>query len=140
MIKIMKSASQESGFTLVEMVITIVLFALLVPATASFLDFITQLNSTAKTTASINGFVENKIEAIRSAGYTASSNVTSQNITSELDSFAPNVPKPRSAFLTISTKSPSLKKIDLSVTYNHKGSPKTVYFTTYLGELGVGQY
>lgn len=136
----MTRSPKESGFTLVEMVVTISLFALLVPATATFLDFITQLNTTAKTTASINGFAENKIEAIRSAGYTASANVTNQNITSELDSFAPSVPRPRSAVLTISSKSPSLKKVDLAITYNHKGSPKTVNFTTYLGELGVGQY
>lgn len=140
MIKSMTDISYQKGFTLVELVITIALFAIIVPSTASFLDFITQLNSSAKTTAIVNGFVENKIESIRSAGYTASANVSNQDISSELATFAPSVPRPRSASLTISTRSPSLKKVEVSVTYNNKGTAKTVYFMTYLGELGVGQY
>lgn len=130
----------EQGFTLVELIITITLFATLIPSVIGFLDFLTQLNTTARTTASINAFVENKIETIRSAGYTSTPVVSNQSITSELNAAAASIPSPKSAAYTVSQLSPSVKQIDISVTYNNKGTSKTVSYTTYLGELGVGQY
>jgi prepilin-type N-terminal cleavage/methylation domain-containing protein len=131
---------QAQGFTLVELIITITLFATLVPSVVGFLDFLTQLNTTARTTASINAFVENKVETIRSAGYTATPVVSNQSITSELNTAAASIPSPKSAVYTVSQLSPSVKQINISVTYNNKGTAKTVSYTTYLGELGVGQY
>lgn len=83
-----------------------------------------------------NSFAENKIEALRSSGYLSLSDGTT-NITSEL----PNELKaPRNASVIITSQTVSVKKAVVSVTYNEQGSPRTYGYTTYIGELGVGQY
>ena len=82
-----------------------------------------------------NSYVEAKIESLRNAGFNSLSDGTT-NVSAELSSQLPPV---RSASLVISTPSAGLKQIDLTVSYNDQAQNNSISYTTYIGELGVGQ-
>ncbi len=105
-------------------------------AVALFLNLHVHLAQRGRDVAATNSYVENKVESLRSAGYLSLSNGTT-NVTSELPT---ELKPPRSGSVTISDESTSVKKVDISVTYNDQGTPRTYTYTTYVGELGVGQY
>jgi prepilin-type N-terminal cleavage/methylation domain-containing protein len=127
---------KQSGFTIVELVVTIVILALSVPVMASLVNLLSSLNDRARDMAQIHALTEHKIEALRSMGFTTLTNGTT-NFTSELSS---SIAAPRSATYTISSASSSVKQIDVSVSYNDHGTTRTLSYRTYIGELGVGQY
>lgn len=130
------NTKHQYGFTIIELLVSIVLFAILVPATASFLALLNDMNDRARDTAIINALAENKIESLRSAKFTSLTNGTT-SFTSELpDTITP----PRSASYQITTANTGLKQVDLNIAYNDHGKQKTLSYKTYIGELGVGQY
>ena len=83
-----------------------------------------------------NSYVEQKVEALRSIGFLGLS-IGTTNITAEMPS---ELNSPRSGSLQISSYSASIKQVDISITYNDQGTSRTYSYTTYIGELGVGQY
>lgn len=83
-----------------------------------------------------NSYAENKIESLRSAGFLALTDGTT-DITSELPS---ELKAPRSGSVVVSTVSSAIKRVNLTITYNDQGAARTYTYSTYVGELGVGQY
>lgn len=83
-----------------------------------------------------NAYANSKFEALRSAGFLGLTDGTT-DLAAELPE---ELQEPRSASLVVSAESVSVKEVDLSITYNERGTPKTLTYTTFIGELGVGQY
>jgi type II secretory pathway pseudopilin PulG len=82
-----------SGFTIVELVITIVIAGFIIPAVAIAITNLSVINKISRDKALANMLVQNKIETLRSAGYNALSNGTT-SFASEL----PNtISSPKSA-------------------------------------------
>ena len=125
-----------SGFTIVELLVTLVVGAIFTASVTVFLGLHVHLAQRGRDVAVANSFAENEVEALRSAGYLSLSDGTT-DLTSSLPVELNNN---RSASLTISSPSTGIKKVDISVTYNDQGAPRTYSYTTYIGELGVGQY
>lgn len=124
------------GFTIIELLVTIVVFGLVVPGLVGLITSIDRLNDRARDLSVINSLVENKTESLRSISYTGINN-GAFDFTSEL----PNtIGGPRTASYTISSINSALKQVDLVVTYNDHGTSRTLSYRTYIGELGVGQY
>jgi prepilin-type N-terminal cleavage/methylation domain-containing protein len=128
--------AKQDGFTLVELVITITVFAIIVPALASMLGQLDGVNDRARDLSLVNALVENKVEGLRSVSFSGLTNGTT-DFSSELPV---TVALPRSATYTVSTVNTALKQVDVSVVYNDHGQTRTVAYRTYVGELGVGQY
>lgn len=128
--------AKQSGFTLVELVVTIGVFAIIVPALASMLGQLDSVNDRARDLAVIHALVENKVEGLRSISFAGLTNGTT-DFTSELPV---TVATPRAANYTISSVTSSLKQVDVSITYNDHGATRSLSYRTYVGELGVGQY
>lgn len=128
--------TESKGFTIVELLVTMIVGGLLAGSVALFLAQHTHLAQRGRDVSVTNSFVENKVESIRSAGYLSLTDGTS-DITSELPS---ELKPPRSASLVVSSESASIKQVDISVTYNDQGAARTYTYTTFVGELGVGQY
>lgn len=127
----------KHGFTIIELLITIAVFGLVVPGLVSLINTIDGLNDRARDLSIINGLVENKVESLRSISFVGVPIGGPVDFTAEL----PNtIASPRSAVYNVTSVSTALKQIDLAVTYNDHGSPRTISYRTYLGELGVGQY
>lgn len=128
--------NSQRGFTITELLVTIVVFAILVPVFGGLINTIASLNDQARDRATINAFVENKVESLRSISFTGLTNGT-VDFTSELPQ---SIAAPRSATYTVSSFNPAIKQIDVVVTYTDKGGPSSLEYRTYVGELGVGQY
>lgn len=126
----------QNGFTIIELIVSIVVFAILVPSVASFLSLLNDMNDRARDTAIINALAENKVESLRSAKFTSLTDGTT-NFTNELPS---TITPPKSATYQISTPQSGLKMAFITITYNDHGKQKSLSYKTYIGELGVGQY
>lgn len=127
---------QKNGFTIVELLVSLVVVAILTVGINSI--YLTHLVQTQKVRnlALVNSFAENKIEALRSAGFLGLNDGTT-DISNELPS---DLWSPRSSSLQISSATAGLKNVDLTITYNDSGATRTYNYQTYVGELGVGQY
>lgn len=125
-----------NGFTIVELLVTITLIAISVPAIALLVDSLGGVNDRARDLASIHALVERKLETLRSIGFTGLSNGTT-DFTSELPV---SVAEPRSASYVISSVNDGIKQVDVTVSYYDHGKTQNLAYRTYIGELGVGQY
>lgn len=124
-----------SGFTIVELLVGIVLNGLFVGAVVNLQTNNATLSQRGRDVTVANSFAENKIEALRSTGYLGVGLGTS-DITSELPS---ELKTPRNANLNVTTDPVAMKKVVLTITYNDQGAARTYSYTTYIGEVGVGQ-
>lgn len=126
----------SSGFTIVELLVTLAASGILIGAVSVVVNAQTSLAQRGRDLVIANAYAEGEFESLRSQGYLALTDGTT-NITSDLPS---ELNAPRSGSLTISSQTPSVKRVVLSMTYNDQGDPRTYTYTTYVGELGVGQY
>lgn len=131
----LKQTSQE-GFTIVELIVALVVGSVLIGSVNLIYTNQSYLSQRVRDSVLANAYAEGKIEALRSAGYLGISNGTT-DVSGELPS---ELNAPRSASLQISTPSAGLKQVDLTLTYSEQGTPRTLSYRTYIGELGVGQY
>jgi type II secretory pathway pseudopilin PulG len=130
-----RKTTSEGGFTIVELVITIVIAGIIIPAVTIALTNLTVINLRARDQVLANMLAQNKVESLRSTGYNSLNNGTT-SFTSEL----PNIMgSPKSASYTISTPQTGLKQIDVSISYTEYKIARSVAFRTYISELGVGQ-
>lgn len=124
-----------TGFTIVELLVTIAVAGVVI---ASMSEVVTSYVHTAQRGRYLNlanAYAEAKIEALRNTGYNGITLGTS-SLTSEL----PNqLPPSRSASMTVTSPSGGIKQIVLTVTYKDQGQTSSYNYTTYVGELGVGQ-
>ena len=127
---------KASGYTIVELLVTMIVGGMLSASVAIFLGLHVHLAQRGRDVSVVNSFVEDKVEELRSEGFLALSDGTT-DITNELPV---ELARSRSATLEISSVNPAIKQIDISVTYNDQGKEKSYSYTTYIGELGVGQY
>lgn len=123
------------GFTIVELVITIVLIGIIVPAVAMALTNLATINYQARDQALADLAAQNKVETLRSQGYN-SLNVGSVDFSSELPA---SMGSPKSANYSVSQPRTGMKQVDLTITYTEYKVGKTINYRTYISELGVGQ-
>lgn len=125
-----------TGFMIVELIVTLIVASVLVLSLHTIVTSHGYVSNRSKSVVLVNAFAEHKVEALRSAGFLNLTDGTT-TVTSEMPG---DLLAPRSAILTISSQTDAIKKIHLSITYNEQGASKTQTYTTYIGELGVGQY
>lgn len=131
-----KLHSSKSGFTIVELIVTLIVGAIFVLSVNTVLTTQSYISQRGRDTVVANAYAEGKFEALRSQGFLSLSDGTT-DVTSELPSDLHN---PRSASLVISSSNSSIKKAELTITYNEQGQSRTYNYVSYIGELGVGQY
>lgn len=124
----------QRGFTIVEMLVALALFAIVIPSLTLGLSTLTQLNNRARDLTLISIIAENKIESLRSIGYNSVATGTS-TFTTELPT---EIASPKSATLTV-TQGTGKKVVTVSIQYTDYRKSKTVVYTSVIGETGVGQ-
>jgi len=125
----------QDGFTLIELVTTILVATVFLLALNNSVTSYTHTGQEVRDFTTANSYVEAKVEALRNTGYNSLA-VGTTDISSELPA---ELLRPRSASLAVTAPSSGIKKVDISVTYNDQGASRTYSYTTYIGELGVGQ-
>lgn len=126
----------EQGFTLVELLVAITVGALFVGSINTIYTNQLSISQQSRDAVLANAFVEAKVESLRSQGFLSVNNGTT-DITAELPS---ELQRPRSATLIVTNQSASVKKLAINLSYTNNAKSQTLNYTTYLGELGVGQY
>ena len=124
-----------SGFSVVELILSITVGTLFITSLAQITDNYVSLGQKSRNVILSNSYVEGKVEALRNIGYNGL-NVGTTNLSSELPL---QLPTARSAIMTVTSPSSGLKQAAISVTYNDKGKTQTYSYTTYVGELSVVQ-
>jgi len=130
-----KSIDTQAGFTIVELLVSLIVGAILVGSVNTIYTNQLFLSQRTRDTVIANAFVEAKVEALRSRGYLGVS-LGSTDITGEMPA---ELNLPRNATLAVTTHSTSVKQIQLTLTFNEQGVAQNYSYITYLGELGVGQ-
>lgn len=126
----------ESGFTVVEVLIGIGIFGLVMPAIILGVVGVSRLNDRAADLTRANILAEQKIETLRSQGYNSLLFET-VDFTNELDA---SFTAPRSATYTVSDPgTPGTKIIDITINYTDQGNTRELTFRSIMSELGVSQ-
>lgn len=131
-----KLKKEQNGFTIVELLLVIVVGGILVLSINTILTSHAYLSQRGRDLILANAYAELKMESLRSIGFLGLTDGTT-DITSELPSELSNS---RSGTLTISSFSPSVKQVLITITYNEQGKSRTYNYKSLIGELGVGQY
>jgi len=132
----MKRAGQNSaGFTLVELLVSIAVAGIVTASLNQVVTTYLHVSQRGRYLNLANAYVEAKVEALRNTGYSGISTGTT-SLTSELTS---QLPRSRSASMTVTAPSGGIKQIDITVSYKDQGQSQSYSYTTYIGELGVGQ-
>lgn len=136
------SYKSASGFTLIELIVTIAVIGILLPVVIMFLNAINAMNGRANTLSTVNAYAENRIETFRSAGFQSVPITTGPVTFTGTEALPEAVPKPRSATYEVTflaSGNTSVKKIVITTSFRSPTGTETKKYTTYLGELGVGQ-
>ena len=126
----------ENGFTIIELLIAIAVVGILVPTLIGFVTTLNRFNDRARDMAVVNALVENKVESLRSIGFSG----ISEGTTSFANELPNTIGSPRTATYTVTTPNAGIRQIDISVSYDDHGMQQLTTYRTYIGELGVGQY
>lgn len=125
----------SSGLTIVELLVTIAVAGIIISSLSEVVTGYLHLSQRGRYLNLANSYAEGEVESLRNQGYNSLSLGTT-SLTSQLPS---QLPSKSSASMTISSPYTGIKQVDLSVTYNDQGQAHTYNYTTYIGELGVGQ-
>jgi len=128
-------AKNTAGFTIVELLVTIALSGIIIGSLSQVVTTYLHLSQRGRFLNLANSYAEAKVETLRNLGYNDISLGTT-NISSELPS---QLPPTRSASMVVTSPSGGIKQVDLTVTYKDQGQSNSYGYTTYVGELGVGQ-
>jgi prepilin-type N-terminal cleavage/methylation domain-containing protein len=126
---------RSAGFTIIEILISLAVFALAIPAIAISIKNLIVLNNRARDLALINIIASNKAEQVRSAGFnslTAGTVDFSGELSSEISS-------PKTASYTVTIPSAGQAEVVLNVSYRDYNKTRTLTYKTIVSELGVGQ-
>lgn len=134
--KSIRLTQEQAGFTIVELLVTLIVGSVLVGSVNNILTSQAYLSQRSRDLVLSNAFAERKIEEVRSIGFLGLTDGTT-SIASELpDELSP----PRDATIQVSAYTPAIKQAIVTITYNEQGNVRTRTYKTYVGELGVGQY
>ena len=124
----------RDGFTIIELLVSIGLFAIIVPTLSIGIRNLIILNNRARDIALASLIAENKAELLRSAGY--------NSITTGTTDFSGELPaelgSPKSASYTV-TENNGLKNVTISISYKDYSKTTSRTYQTVVGELGVTQ-
>ena len=123
------------GFTIVELLVAIAVAGIVVISLSQVTTTYLHLSQRSRYLNLANSYVEAKAETLRNQGYNSISIGTS-SLTSELPT---QLPGSRAASMTVSSPTAGIKQVDITVSYNDQGQSNSYSYTTYVGELGVGQ-
>jgi prepilin-type N-terminal cleavage/methylation domain-containing protein len=131
-----ESAQNDDGFTLVELLVTIVVLGIVITSLAGlyYLMQITEVQSQHYDIAVRAARTE--IEDLRNNGYNSLNPGDTINFTSSLPS---TLPHDKAGTVDVSQPLPDLRRVDVTITYTDYGKAQTIELSSEIGIVGLGQ-
>lgn len=126
----------QRGFTLVEIVITIVVLGLVMTGLGTLFITIQRVQAQATYTEMANRAAQREVESLRNSSYNNLTPGQTINFTSELPD---TLPAGATGSVAVSEPVSGLRKVDVTVTYTYGGSTKNVTLSSLIGVLGITQ-
>jgi prepilin-type N-terminal cleavage/methylation domain-containing protein len=134
--KLFQLNQNQNGFTVVELLVSLIVGALLVGSVNNIVTSQVYLSQRGRDLVMANAYAEKKIEELRSIGFLGLADGTTV-ITGELPT---ELNAPRTGTLSVSSYSGAIKQVDITISYNEQGATRSHSYRTFVGELGAGQY
>ena len=125
----------DAGFTLVEIVVTILLFGIAAGSLSSIFISIRNVQVQTARYDMANRAAARQIESLRNNSYAELTAGQTINFTSELPTSLPS----RNGTAVISSPSDGLRRVDATVTYKSGSQTRTVTISSLIGEIGITQ-
>jgi prepilin-type N-terminal cleavage/methylation domain-containing protein len=124
----------QSGFSLIELVVASTLLAIAGTSVVTVFVAVTNLNRQARNLTIATQKAQEKIEVYRNTSF----NTISTGTTSFTGELPAELRSPKSGTIEVTDVEPDLKRIDITLTYNENRT-KTVKLTTYATRRGLNR-
>lgn len=126
----------QSGFTLIELIVAIVVIGLMATGITSLYISIEKTQRKTRLLEIATRVGERKIEELRNSNYNSLENNNTIDFSIELPD---TLPQPRSGTVAVSEPTPGIKRVDVNVSYKDGNSNRNVELSSLIGVLGIGQ-
>lgn len=126
---------RTGGFTMVELIVTIVIIGLVILAVTSLFIAIGASQRNTLLLESATRAAEQEIESLRNNNY-------SLLVAGETIDFTANLPQvlppPRNGTAVIEEPVPGIKRVDVTINYRDGSKDRTVKLSSLIGQIGIG--
>ncbi len=126
----------EGGFTIVELIVTIVVTGLVVAAIAQVFLTIERTQHSTQLLETATRAGEQEVEALRNNNYASLTPGSTITFTNNLPAA---LPAPRVGSVTVSEPVAGIRRVDVTITYRDGSDQKNVKLSSLIGQIGIGQ-
>lgn len=126
---------RTGGFTMVELIVTIVIIGLVILAVTSLFITIGASQRNTLLLESATRAAEKQIESLRNNNYSLLIAGETINFTDELPTV---LPPPRAGTVVIEEPTPGIKRVDVTINYRDGSKDRTVKLSSLIGQIGIG--
>ena len=131
----MTQLKANSGFTIIELIISIVVFGFVAAGLAEVFTSVTDVQRNTNYLQLATTAAQTEVESLRNNNYDQLQNGTI-NFTSQLPS---NLPGPHSGTVIVSSPFTDIKRVDVTVSYNQDGLTENIELSSFIGIIGISQ-
>lgn len=131
-----KKTLDSSGFTLVELLVTIGVLALAMIGIATLFYSIQYTQQQSRYVDAATRAAQREVEILRNNSYNNLQPGQTINFTSDLPD---NLPSNRTGTVVVTEPDPGLRRVDVTVRYTSYGRTQEVKLTSLIGVIGISQ-
>ncbi len=130
------SVANEAGFTLVEILVTIMVLGIVISSLGGLYYLMQETEVRSQQFDLAVRAARSEIESLRNNGYGSITPGSNINFTSSLP---PALPANKQGTVAVSQPASGLRRVDVTVTYTSYNLPQTVELSSDIGIVGLGQ-
>jgi len=128
--------NKQSGFTFVEVMVTIVVMGLVVGALTELYISIEHVQERTAWVQVATRAARTEVESLRNSNYNSLTAGQDIDFSAQVPT---SLPAPRTGTVVVSEPQAGLKRVDVTITYSDHGTSKSVKLTSLIGVIGISQ-
>lgn len=129
-------AKRQDGFTIIELLVTIVVASLVILAVSSLFITIARAQNSTRLLEIASRAGEQQIESLRNENYGQLDPGSTIDFATSLPG---SLPGPRTAQAAISEPTDGVRRVDVTITYRDGSKDKVVKLSSLIGQIGITQ-